>query len=600
MTERYGDRWLRWIAVGAATATFLVLVLGGVQGRTGAAAACPDWPLCGGSVLATFSTDALIASSHRLARLLAFMLAAATAIGIWSRTEWGRWPKYASLAGLALFVIQGGAGALVAVGGAHPLPVGLHLALALLTLAVQVVLAALLFTSARDQDSFGWPTVADRLTRQSLVISALAFVLLVSGATMAVGAAQDCGGSIGCSLWTLSWQLFEPQGLVHRLVAAAVALAVFWLTARVWRTRRWRPAAAVAASGTAGLMMAQVSIGALGAVRSLTSVAADLQVGTAGAVWAMLILTTTFLAIERPRPGEDSNVDNMLPKSSLKDYLALSKPLIVALLLVTTLAGMVVGAGGWPSISTIVWTMIGGALSAGGAGALNQYLDRDLDGRMQRTEKRPLPGRRLTEAEVLAFGLLACFAGFFVMAVMVNLLSALLSLAGMVYYVVLYTIILKQATTQNIVVGGGAGAIPPLVGWAAATNSLNVGAFFLFALVFFWTPPHFWALALVRRKDYARAGVPMLPVVYGDAHARWQIMLYTVQVVALTLLMPAVHVGGRVYLVAAIVLGGGLLLMAWRLWREGGNRLAWRMYRYSSMYLAFIFAALVVDTLSSL
>jgi protoheme IX farnesyltransferase len=165
--------------------------------------------------------------------------------------------------------------------------------------------------------------------------------------------------------------------------------------------------------------------------------------------------------------------------------------------------------------------------------------------------------------------------------------------------VVLYTIILKQATTQNIVVGGGAGAIPPLVGWAAATNSLNVGAFFLFALVFFWTPPHFWALALLRRKDYERAGVPMLPVVYGDAHTRWQIMLYTVQVVALTLLMPAVHVGGRLYLVAAIVLGGGLLLTAWRLWREGGNRLAWRMYRYSSMYLAFIFAALVLDTLLS-
>jgi protoheme IX farnesyltransferase len=598
MTGRLADRKVRWITVAAAIATFMVLVLGGIQSQTGAAAACPEWPLCGGGVVAAFSTDALIASSHRLAGFLGFVLAMLTAIAIRSRLEAVRWPRYTSLAALALYVIQGAAGALVAVGGAQPLPVGFHLALALLTLAVQVVLAGLVLTSTSHPDRYGRATFDEPLPRQSLIVSGLAFILLVSGATMAAGSAQDCVGSVGCSLWTLSWQLFEPQGMVHGLFAAAVAVAVFWLTAKIWKERRRRPAAAVAASATAGLMLAQVSIGALGAVRSLTSVASDLHVGTAGAVWAMLILTTTFLAIERPLPGEGA--DGLLSGSSLKDYLALTKPLIVALLLVTTVAGMVVGAGGWPSLSTIMWTVIGGALSAGGAGALNQYLDRDLDGRMQRTEKRPLPGRRLTEAEVLAFGVLACLAGFFVMAVMVNLLSALLSLAGMVYYVVLYTIILKQATTQNIVVGGGAGAIPPLVGWAAATNSLNVGAFFLFALVFFWTPPHFWALALVRRKDYARAGVPMLPVVYGDAHARWQIMLYTVQLVALTLLMPAVHVGGRVYVVAAIVLGGGLLLTAWRLWREGGNRLAWRMYRYSSMYLAFIFAALVMDTLLSL
>jgi protoheme IX farnesyltransferase len=597
MELRMGERGIRWAALAAVASTFLVLVLGGLQSQAGAAAACPEWPLCGGGLAATFSPGALIASSHRLAGLLAFLTAGATAVAIWFRRGSDRWIRSASLSAFVLLIVQGGAGALVVLGGAGPLPVAFHLAIALVTLAVQVGLVVLLFGPARDPQAFAWPSFSDRLSRQSLIVAGMAFVLLVSGAAMATGTARDCSGPIGCSLWTLSWQLFEPQGLIHRLIAGVVAVSVFWLTAQIWRRRRRLPAAAVAASGTAGLMLAQVSIGALGSVRSLTSVAADLHVGTAGAVWALLILTSAFLATEQPRPLDGPAFDSLLPTSSLKDYVALSKPLIVALLLVTTLAGMVVGAGGWPSLSVILWTMLGGALSAGGSGALNQYLDRDLDGRMQRTERRPLPGRRLTEAEVLAFGLLACLAGFFVMAVMVNLLSALLSLAGMVYYVILYTIILKKATTQNIVVGGGAGAIPPLVGWAAATNSLNVGAFFLFALVFFWTPPHFWALALVRRKDYARAGVPMLPVVYGEAHARWQIMLYTVQVVTLTLLMPAVHVGGSVYLVAAIVLGGGLLLAAWRLWREGGNRLAWKMYRYSSMYLAFIFAALVVDTL---
>ena len=596
-TSRNNGRWERWLAICAAAATYIVLVVGGLQSQSGAGVACPDWPLCQGSLLATFSTDVLIASGHRVAGMLAFLLALATAIVIWRRPASSRRLKFASLMVLGLLLVEGTAGALVVLVGAYPIPVAVHLGIALLTLAVQVCMVAIMFLPAHSHMESTRPALADPITRESLATVALAFILLTTGASMAAGQGQVCGGSAGCGVWTLSWQLFEAQGLIHRLAAAGVGVMVFWLTARVWRRRRAGPAAAVAASTTAGLMLAQIGIGALGSIRSLTPVAADLHVATAGAIWAALILTTVFLATERPVSDSKPSDDRLLPLTSLKDYLALTKPLIVVLLLVTTLAGMVVAAGGWPSLSTIIWTMIGGALSAGGAGALNQYLDRDLDSRMQRTEGRPLPGRRLTEAEVLAFGILSCLAGFFVMAVMVNLLSALLSLAGMVYYVVLYTIVLKQATTQNIVVGGGAGAIPPLVGWAAATNSLNVGAFFLFALVFFWTPPHFWALALVRRRDYARAGVPMLPVVYGEAHTRWQILLYTIQVVALTLLMPAVHVGGRLYLVAAIMLGGALLLTAWRLWRVGGNHLAWRMYRYSSMYLAFIFAALVVDTL---
>lgn len=591
---------VRWLAVAALTATYLVLVLGGLQSRAGGLLACPDWPLCGGSISATFLPEALLAAGHRVAGVMAFGLALWTAVAIRRQRGRDRWLSYSSLAVLGLLLLEGAAGALVVLGGVRPLPVAIHLGIALLTLAVQVGLAAMLFGPAKSGEAFTWPAFANPLTRKSVVTSLLALLLLVSGASMASNPVRDCGGSIGCDAWTLSWQLFEPQGLIHRLMAAAVGAAVLWLTARVWRERRRRPAAAVAASATAGLMLGQISIGALGSIRSLTSVAADLHVGTAAAVWTLLVLTTVFLATEKPRSGMEVGLESLLPRSSLKDYLALSKPLIVVLLLVTTLAGMVVAAGGWPSFPTILWTMLGGALSAGGASALNQYLDRETDSRMKRTEMRPLPGGRLTEAEVLAFGILACFSGFFVLAVMVNLLSALLALAGMVYYIVLYTMILKHATTQNIVVGGGAGAIPPLVGWAAATNSLNVGAFFLFALVFFWTPPHFWALALVRRKDYARAGVPMLPVVYGEAYTRSQIMLYTVQVVALTLLMPAAHVGGRVYMVAAVMLGAGLLLAAWQLWRVGGNRLAWRMYRYSSMYLAFIFAALVLDTLLSL
>ena len=186
---------------------------------------------------------------------------------------------------------------------------------------------------------------------------------------------------------------------------------------------------------------------------------------------------------------------------------------------------------------------------------------------------------------------------FFIMVAFVNILAALLTLAGIIYYVLLYSIFLKKTTVQNIVIGGGAGAIPPLVGWAAATGSLNIPSLFLFAIVFMWTPPHFWALAIVRSKDYARAGIPMLPVVRGNAETRKQILIYTMELVALTLLIPIFGLGGGIYFILAVLLGIWLLAAAWKVWKVEGNKVAWKMYRYSSMYLAFIFAALVVDAL---
>ena len=241
--------------------------------------------------------------------------------------------------------------------------------------------------------------------------------------------------------------------------------------------------------------------------------------------------------------------------------------------------------------------MLGGALAAAGSSALNQYIDRDLDKNMQRTSKRPLAAGRMTAAEGLSFGLGLCLASYYVMAGFVNFLAALLSLAGIFYYVIFYSIWLKKKTVQNIVIGGGAGAIPPMVGWAAATGELGWSAWILFLIVFMWTPPHFWALAIVRRKDYANAGVPMLPVVRGEREARKQILIYTVALVGVTLLLPLINATGRVYLIFAILLGLWLIYAAWKVWKVPGNKVAWKMYRYSSMYLAFIFLALMIDAL---
>ena len=279
------------------------------------------------------------------------------------------------------------------------------------------------------------------------------------------------------------------------------------------------------------------------------------------------------------------------------DYLALTKPAIVALLLLTTLCGMILGASAFPPMSILVLTLLGGALTAGGAGALNQYIDRGIDRKMVRTRGRPVADKRIPPREALVTGLVLSVAGVAILAVGVNVLSAILASIGLLYYVVFYTILLKPSTPSNIVIGGAAGAIPPLVGWAAVTGSLTMPALFLFALIFFWTPPHFWALALLKKSDYQRANIPMLPVIRGGDQTRWQILLYSVQVVALTLLMPLVGLGGVFYIAVAIVLGIGLIHNALRLRQRGQNRTAWRMYRYSSLYLAGIMVALMAEAL---
>jgi protoheme IX farnesyltransferase len=283
--------------------------------------------------------------------------------------------------------------------------------------------------------------------------------------------------------------------------------------------------------------------------------------------------------------------------SAIKNYFSLTKPVVVSLLLMTTYGGMILAADGWPGARITLLTLLGGAFSAGGASAINQYIDRDRDGSMQRTRKRPIPSGKVAPRHGLLYGIVLCLFGIGVFGFWVNLESAALALIGMVYYLLFYSLILKSTTPQNIVIGGGAGAIPVLVGWAAVTGTLSMPAWFLFAVVFFWTPPHFWALALVKRKDYERAGVPMFPVVYGERETKRQIILYSIQLAAMTILLPLVNLGGYFFLISAIALGLILILFAWRLWKKGGNRAAWGMYRYSSMYLAFIFAALILDTL---
>jgi heme o synthase len=281
--------------------------------------------------------------------------------------------------------------------------------------------------------------------------------------------------------------------------------------------------------------------------------------------------------------------------SVASDYVALTKPRIISLLLLTTVAAMFVADPAGPALSTVLWTMLGGYLAAGGAGAINHYLEREADARMARTRGRPLASGRIQPVHGLAFGIALGTAAVVVLAVAVNALAAGLALAGLLGYALVYTLWLKPLTPQNIVIGGAAGAIPPLVGWAAATGGLDLGALYLFGVVFLWTPPHFWALALLIKDEYARTGVPMLPVVRGEQATRRHILAYTIVLLGVTPLPVATGLFGLAYLVPALALGVGFAALAAWLCVWPSRRAALRLYLASLAYLALLFVAMALD-----
>ena len=286
-------------------------------------------------------------------------------------------------------------------------------------------------------------------------------------------------------------------------------------------------------------------------------------------------------------------------RQTMSDYLALTKPRVISLLLLTTLAGMLITPAGSPPFYLIAWTLLAGYLMAGGANAVNMAYDVDIDNTMGRTKLRPVPSGRMTPRRAFVFGIVLASVAFMLLVLFVNILAAVLSLAGFVYYTVIYTRWLKRSTWQNIVIGGGAGAIPPLVGWAAAYGQLTWPSLFLFLIVFFWTPPHFWALALMKRKDYTTAGVPMLPVVAGPAETARQMLLYSIGMMAVTVVLTPLQMMGWIYLVFAVALGSVFLWHAWQVVKDPlpTRGAALTLYKYSLLYLALLFAVMVVDRL---
>lgn len=281
----------------------------------------------------------------------------------------------------------------------------------------------------------------------------------------------------------------------------------------------------------------------------------------------------------------------------LWSYVKLTKPRIIGLLVVTTIPAMMLADGGFPPLWLVLATVLGGSVVAGGANAMNMYFDRDIDEIMLRTQERPVPSGAVDPEKAAVFGIVLGGAGFAFLSIVVNPLSAFLTLGAFAFYVVVYTLILKRTTSLNIVIGGAAGAMPPVIGWAAVTNSIGVEAVLMFAIVTLWTPPHFWALSINYSSDYKRAGIPMLPVVAGLAETKRQILYYTLALVAVTVALYFFSDAGALYIASAVVLGAGFLYYAVRLWRSDSARESRNVFRYSLAYLALLFAAIAADVM---
>jgi protoheme IX farnesyltransferase len=480
------------------------------------------------------------------------------------------------------------------------------------TLGVHFSATALLFALAV------WLVVAPWAARHTVAVSnlpsarylnmlavnvALVFVVLLTGAISsrdAVG--PDCAGwpLCGGGMTQLRSGTIDDQ-VLHRGAVALAGILLAVVAAATVRTRRGDRSAMLPMAGVVVVFAAEVAASALSVWDSTSAARSAWHFTAAAIVFGLLIVAwiTQHALATAARPAivgaHDASVSSLPWRVIARDYLRVTKPTIIVLLLVTTLGAMLIAGNGWPSFGLVLATLLGGALASGGAGALNCYYDRDIDVVMARTRKRPIPTGHLTPTQVRTFGLALSALAIVELAWLVNPLAAALALAGNLFYVGIYTRWLKRSTPQNIVIGGAAGSFPPLVGWAAVTGRLDAGAFILFAIIVYWTPPHFWSLALLKANDYRRAGIPMLPVTAGERVTRRCILLYSVLLVAVTVLMTVAGVVGALYLVAALVLGGVFVGMAARMYREDTSRLAWPLFKYSNYYLAALLAVMALD-----
>ena len=630
------------LAAATVVTTFLLVTIGVIVRATESGVACPTWPGCfPGQFLPGLDADyhVWLEWIHRsVAALIGFLILGMAALAIIDHRDRPSivWPSILAV-GLVLFQAYLGRET-VRLGNSGE-SVTAHLAAAMSLVGILVFL----LVRASYPPRMPGRGASQRFTLLAVFAAVAMFVLLLFGSNVT---ARNAGAIF------LDWPLMNgglfpfpadtPADLaalfathaLHRYVAGVVLLILVAVAvAARRRSPRVRRLEAMA-NGILVLYLIQVVVGGLQVLTLLSGWSQTLHVALGTLIWGgsvALAATAYYGARFAPGPaggGSDARrsttSDLGYPESpagpgttppstraTIKAYVALTKPRIIELLLVTTLPAMVLATRDVPGIQPLdwlrltFWTLICGTLAAGAANAINQYLDRDIDARMTRTRRRPLPANEVTPERALGFGIVLGIISIALMTVFVNLLAAFLTLLAIAFYVFVYTIMLKRSTPQNIVIGGAAGALPPVIGWAAVTGNVGLPAIMLFLIVFYWTPPHFWALALRLRGDYASAGVPMLPAVKGVAETSRQIALYTVLLVAISLVFAVVAQMGAVYFAAAVILGGMFLWRAFVLWQQGSapeasTAQAIRLYRFSISYLTLLFVAVAVDAVVAL
>jgi protoheme IX farnesyltransferase len=588
------------LAVAAAVATFVLISVGGLVRATDSGLGCPDWPLCFGDWLPPADLHAWIEHTHRLiaAVFVGPLVAAIGLITVFSQRRRDPPLLGAAIVAGALVIVQSLLGAAVVLEGLAAELVTAHLGMAL------TVFAAVIFIAERASNGpMPAAHVRPGLTRLVAVTAIAVFAQMLLGSWVtghhAGLAFADFPLMNGALIPAI---VANEQALMfaHRALSVVVAVLVAWTAVAIHRETD-APLARRLAIWLVVLIAVQIALGGLNVVSRLSAffVVPHLAVGAAvwgASVWLVLTsrrLTRAELRVRAPATDREAG-----PIDTVRAYVALTKPRIIELLLITTVPTMVLAQGGVPSLWLMAAVVIGGTLAAGGANAINMYVDRDIDDVMRRTRNRPLPRHAVPPRSALVFGISLSVLAFAWLTLTVNLLSALLAVSAIGFYVFVYTMWLKRSTPQNIVIGGAAGCVPVLVAWAAVTGEVGLPALVLFAIVFYWTPPHFWALALRYRGDYAAARVPMLPVVRGEAETARQITLYTIALIAVSLLLAPAAGMGWIYLVAAVVLGVAFLWGALRLQADAANgRAAITLFRYSISYLTLLFGAVAADAL---
>ncbi|MBP1466514.1 heme o synthase [Candidatus Chloroploca sp. M-50] len=573
------DKLLRRSTVIGSLLTLVAIVSGGLVSATESAAVCTGWPLCAELFTGPATPALWVAFGHRILVAFAMVVALFIAAMVWRRPDLERWVRLPLLIAPLFGLVEVAAGGIMVALGLYEAINLAHLGLALLMLGAQAIGTAALLQPLPAMRAGG------RATREARRLSGLAWWTAGATGVLALALSARILGDPAAS--AASALPINAGGALA--MAGMLASGTFWQT---WRSRRGDSLLIGVAAAVLLLILIEIPL------ILLPPAAAGMGVGLAALVWGAT-LALAVLALRRPLPATMPVVaarpatDEAPPL--WKDYLSLTKPKVISLLLVTTAGAMYLTEAGSPSLWLVFWTMIGGYLAAGGAGAINCAFDSDIDINMGRTSRRPVPSGRISRRNAMIFGFVLSALSVVVMLVFTTPLAALVSTLGIFYYAWFYTQWLKRSTWQNIVIGGGAGALPPLVGWTAVTGELSVAALLLFAIVFYWTPPHFWALALVKQKDYARAGVPMLPVVAGEGETRWQILVYSVILVALSLLLTAIGAMGWIYFGGAALLGALFLQSAWHVWKRGDQASIWGLYKYSLLYLALLFVVMVID-----